>query len=121
VTSNVGLLPVRELGEHLGKSTHLRTADAWSTQGEETVAPPDLLRQVNHGRLAGYRVVYDAQRLAQDPTFLLMGLEKTGGRGGLLNVETELLTPRKPAWARALSTGGRVAKMEFHFGSWCRE
>ncbi len=41
----------------------------------------DLLRQAVHSRLAGYEDVNDAERLAQDPTFRLMGSERICERG----------------------------------------
>ncbi len=37
---------------------------------------PDLLRQSIYSRLAGYADVNDAERLAQDPIFRLIGSEK---------------------------------------------
>jgi hypothetical protein len=57
----------------------------------------DLLRQAVYSRLAGYEDVNDAERLAQDPTFRLMGSERIWERGAALtsrvqSFETELLT-----------------------------
>jgi hypothetical protein len=56
----------------------------------------DLLRQSVYSRLAGYEDVNDAERLSQDPTFRLIGSEKTWDRGAALtsrlqSFETELL------------------------------
>ncbi len=77
VTSDGGLILVCELDErlefgeligrhlidpHRGKSTQFSFAD--------------LLRQSVYSRLAGYEDVNDAERLCQDPTFGLIGLEK---------------------------------------------
>ena len=50
-----------------------------------------------YSRLAGYEDVNDAERLAQDPTFRLMGSERIWERGAALtsrlqSFETELLT-----------------------------
>jgi hypothetical protein len=47
-------------------------------------------------RIAGYEDVYDAERLAQDPAFRLIGSEKTWDRGAALTsrlqaFETEML------------------------------
>jgi len=44
----------------------------------------DLLRQAVYSRLAGYEDVNDAERLAQDPTFRLMGSERIWERGAAL-------------------------------------
>ena len=56
----------------------------------------DLLRQSVYSRLAGYEDVNDAERLSQDPTFRLIGSEKTWDRGAALTsrlqtFETEML------------------------------
>ena len=56
----------------------------------------DLLRQSVYSRLAGYEDVNDAERLSQDPTFRLIGLEKLWDRGAALTsrlqtFETEML------------------------------
>jgi hypothetical protein len=57
----------------------------------------DLLRQSIYSRLAGYADVNDAARLAQDPTFRLIGSRKIWERGAALtsrlqSFETEVLT-----------------------------
>jgi hypothetical protein len=44
----------------------------------------DLLRQSVYSRLAGYEDVNDAKRLAQDPSFRLIGSEKIWDRGAAL-------------------------------------
>ena len=44
----------------------------------------DLLRQSVYSRLAGYEDVNEAERLAQDPTFRLIGSEKNWERGAAL-------------------------------------
>src|ERR1035441_7384217 len=67
------------------------------SRGKNTQLPlPDLLRQSIYSRLAGYEDVNDAERLAQDPTFRLMGSERIWERGAALtsrlqSFETELL------------------------------
>ena len=57
----------------------------------------DLLRQSVYSRIAGYEDVNDAERLSRDPTFRLIGSEKTWERGAALtsrlqSFETEVLT-----------------------------
>ena len=44
----------------------------------------DLLRQSVYSRLAGYEDVNDAEQLSRDPTFRLIGSEKTWDRGAAL-------------------------------------
>ena len=68
ITSDAGLLPIRELDEALGLTD---TADGY-LQGSRTgrnirhhLIP--LIRQSIYSRLAGYDDTNDAQRLAQDP------------------------------------------------------
>ncbi len=68
-----------------------------SRLGKNTQLPlADLFRQSVYGRIAGYEDVNDAERLAQDPTFRLIGSEKTWDRGTALTsrlqtFETEML------------------------------
>jgi len=97
VTSDGGLLLVRELDERLGLS-QLIAEHLTDSRGTNTQLPmADLLRQAVYSRLAGYEDVNDAERLAQDPTFRLMGSERIWERGAALtsrvqSFETELLT-----------------------------
>ena len=98
VTSDAGLILVRELDERLGLraiiTEHLRN----SRQGLNTqFRLPDLLRQSVYSRLAGYEDLNDAVRLAADPTFRLIGSPKRWDRSAALTstlhwFETELLT-----------------------------
>jgi hypothetical protein len=98
VTSDAGLILVRELDERLGLeaiiAAHLRD----SRQGLNTQFPlPDLLRQSIYSRLAGYEDLNDAARLSTDPTFRLIGSPKRWDRSAALTstlhwFETELLT-----------------------------
>jgi hypothetical protein len=71
VTSDGGLILVRELDERLGFGEliahHLRAA----RRGKSTHPLADLCRQSVYSRIAGYEDVNDAERLAQDPTFRL--------------------------------------------------
>src|ERR1017187_8277599 len=97
VTSDGGLLLVRELDERLGLSELIRE-HLTDSRGKNTQLPmADLLRQAVYSRLAGYEDVNDAERLSQDPTFRLMGSERIWERGAALtsrvqSFETELLT-----------------------------
>jgi predicted ribosome quality control (RQC) complex YloA/Tae2 family protein len=72
VTSDSGLLLVRELDERLGLSALIAENILDDRRGKNTQLPlPDLLRQSIYSRLAGYEDVNDAERLSQDPTFRL--------------------------------------------------
>jgi Transposase DDE domain group 1 len=98
VTSDAGLILVRELDEHLGLehliTDHLRD----SRQGLNTqFRLVDLVRQSVYSRLAGYEDLNDAAQLAAGPTFRLIGSAKIWDRGAALTstlhwFETELLT-----------------------------
>jgi hypothetical protein len=97
VTSDGGLLLVRELDERLGLGElidrHLADPRAKNTQ----LPLADLLRQSVYSRLAGYEDVNDAARLSQDPAFRLIGSSKVLERGVALTsrlqtFETEVLT-----------------------------
>ena len=91
VTSDAGLILVRELDERLG---HLHD----SRQGLNTqFRMADLLRQSVYSRLAGYEDLNDAARLSTDPTSRLIGSPKRWDRSAALTstlhwFETELLT-----------------------------
>jgi hypothetical protein len=98
VTSDGGLLLVRELDERLGLSELISEHLTDGRRGKNTQLPlPDLLRQSIYSRLAGYEDVNDAERLAQDPTFRLMGSERIWERGAAL-------TSRLLAGIRTVST-----------------
>ena len=98
ITSDAGLILVRELDERLGLEAiiteHLRDA----RQGLNTQCRlPDLLRQSVYSRLAGYEDLNDAERLSADPTFRLIGSPTRWDRSAALTstlhgFETELLT-----------------------------
>jgi Transposase DDE domain group 1 len=98
VTSDGGLLLVRELDERLGLSALIAENIMDDRRGKNTQLPlPDLLRQSIYSRLAGYEDVNDAERLSQDPTFRLIGSEKIWERGAALPsrlhwFETEVLS-----------------------------
>jgi hypothetical protein len=96
VTSDGGLVLVRELDERLGLS-ELIEQHLTDSRGKNTQLPlADLLRQSVYSRLAGYEDVNDAERLSQDPTLRLIGSEKIWERGAALtsrlqSFETEVL------------------------------
>src|ERR1700737_2488894 len=98
VTSDGGLILVRELDERLGLSALMERHLSDSRRGKNVQLPlSDLLRQSVYSRLAGYADVNDAQRLSQDPTFRLIGSRKICERGAALtsrlqSFETEVLT-----------------------------
>jgi hypothetical protein len=97
VTSDGGLILVRELDERLGFGELIEQHLTDSRREKNTqFAFADLLRQSVYSRLAGYEDLNDAQRLSQDPTFRLIGSEKVWDRGAALTsrlqtFETEML------------------------------
>ena len=97
VTSDGGLILVRELDERLGLGDLIAEHLSDSRRGKNTQLPlADLFRQSVYSRVAGYEDVNDAERLAQDPTFRLIGSEKVWDRGAALTsrlqtFETEML------------------------------
>ena len=97
VTSDGGLVLVRELDERLGFG-ELIARHLADSRGKNAQLPlADLLRQSVYSRLAGYEDLNDAARLSQDPTFRLIGSRKIWERGAALtsrleSFETELLT-----------------------------
>lgn len=96
VTSDGGLILVRELDERLSFSD-LIARHVTDPRGKNAQFPlVDLVRQSVYRRLAGYEDVNDAERLAHDPTFRLIGSEQLWERGAALtsrvhSFETELL------------------------------
>ena len=97
VTSDGGLILVRELDERLGFGELIQQHLTDSRRGKNTQFPlADLLRQSVYSRLAGYEDLNDAERLSHDPTFRLIGSEKIWDRGAALtsrlqSFETEML------------------------------
>ena len=96
VTSNGGLILVRELDERLGFGELVEQHLSDSRANNARLPFADLLRQSVYSRLAGYEDVNDAEQLSRDPTFRLIGSEKIWDRGAALpsrlqTFETELL------------------------------
>jgi hypothetical protein len=94
VTSDGGLILVRELDERLGFGALIEQHLTDSRRGKNTQFPfADLLRQSIYSRLAGYEDLNDAQRLSQDPTFRLIGSEKIWERGAALTSRLQSFEP----------------------------
>jgi hypothetical protein len=97
VTSDGGLILVRELDERLGFGALIDQHLTDSRRGKNTQFPfADLVRQSVYSRLAGYEDLNDAEKLSQDPAFRLIGSEKIWDRGAALTsrlqtFETEML------------------------------
>jgi hypothetical protein len=112
VTSDGGLLLVRELDERLRLSALITENIMADRRGRNTQLPlPDLLRQSIYSRLAGYEDLNDADRLSQDPTFRLIGSEKIWDRGAALPsrlhwFETEVLSRSEPNQSGSAGEGG---------------
>ncbi len=85
VTSDGGLILIRELDERLGLGKLIDEHLTDSRQGSNKKFPfVDLLRQSVYSRLAGYEDLNDAVRVSADPTFRLIGSKKNWDRGAAL-------------------------------------
>jgi len=74
VTSDGGLVLVRELDERLGLAKFIAEHLSDSRRGlNMQFGLADLLRQSVYSRQAGYEDLNDAERLAADPAFRLIG------------------------------------------------
>ena len=97
VTSDGGLILVRELDERLGLGELIDQHLSDSRQGtNKQFTLADLLRQSVYSRLVGYEDLNDAERVSIDPTFRLIGSQKIWDRGAALTstlhgFETEML------------------------------
>lgn len=117
VTSDGGLILVRELDERLGFG-ELIEQHLNDPRGTNTRLPlADLLRQSVYSRLAGYEDMNDAERLSQDPTFRLIGSEKIWERGAALTsrlqtFETEMLAEEENFTGLARINRDLIAKAE---------
>jgi Transposase DDE domain group 1 len=118
VTSDGGLILVRELDERLGLSVLIERHLSDSRRGKNIQLPlADLLRQSIYSRLAGYADVNDAARLSQDPTFRLIGSRKIWERGAALtsrlqSFETEVLTQEENLAGLAALNRELLARVE---------
>jgi hypothetical protein len=78
MTSDGGVIQVRELNERLGLNELVDHHLSDSRQGKNIqLTLTDLLRQSIYRRLAGYEAVNDAARLSQEPTFRLIAARRT--------------------------------------------
>ena len=97
VTSDGGLILIRELDERLGLGKLIEEHLSDSRQGLNKKFPlADLLRQSVYSRLAGYEDLNDAVRVSADPTFRLISSKRNWDRGAALTstlhgFETEML------------------------------
>ena len=120
VTSDSGLIPVRELDDRLGLSAFVEWHLSDSRRGKNVPLPlSDLLRQSIYSRLAGCEDadVNDAARVSQDPAFRLIGSGKIWERGAALtsrlhSFETEVLTQEKNLAGLAALNRELVSKAE---------
>jgi hypothetical protein len=81
VTSDGGLILVRELDERLGLEKLIKEHFRDSRQGlNKQFTLADLLRQSVYSRLADYEDLNDAERLAADQTFRLISSQRISGR-----------------------------------------
>jgi hypothetical protein len=118
ITSDGGLILVRELDERLGFGELIGQHLTDSRRGKNTQLPlADLFRQSIYSRIAGYEDLNDAERLAQDPAFRLIGSEKTWDRGAALTsrlqaFETEMLAEDKNFASLAGMKREMIAKAE---------
>src|SRR6202007_1406671 len=98
MTSDGGLILIRELDERLGLKKLIGEHLSDSRQGlNKQFTLADLLRQPVYSRLAGYEDLNDAERLAVDPTFRLISSPRIWDRGAGLTwtlhwFGTEMLT-----------------------------
>jgi hypothetical protein len=118
ITSDAGLLLVRELDERLGLTRLISDNLTDNRRGKNTQLPlPDLLHQSIYSQLAGYEDLNDAERFSQDPAFRLIGSEKIRDRGAALPsrlhwFETQVLTQSANLSGLAAMSRELVAKAE---------
>ena len=109
VTSDGGLILVRELDERLGFGDLIVQHLTDSRSGKNTQLPlADLLRQSVYSRIAGYEDVNDAERLSQDPTFRLIGSEKIWDRGAALTSRLQTFETQMPGEEENFAGLGRL-------------
>jgi hypothetical protein len=124
VTSDGGLILVRELDERLGFGELIEQHLTDLRRGKNTqFAFADLLRQSAYSRLAGYEDLNDAERLSQDSTFRLIGSEKNWDRGAALtsrlqSFETEMLAEEQNFAGLAALNRALIEKAEAADSGW---
>ena len=118
VTSDGGLILVRELDERLGLGKLIGEYLSDSRKGtNKQFRFADLLRQSVYSRLAGYEDLNDAARVSADPTFRLIGSKKNWDRVGALtsrrqSFEAELLASEENLLGLMAVTRELVAQAE---------
>ena len=117
ITSDGGLILVRELDQRLGLSELIGEHLTDHRAPNSRLPLADLSRQSVYSRLAGYEDVNDAERLWQDPTFRLIGSEKIWERGAALtsrlqSFETELLADEENVAGLAAINRELIGKVE---------
>ena len=117
VTSDDGLILLREVDERLGFGELIEQHLTDSRAKNARLPLADLLRQSVYSRLAGYQDVNDAQRLWRDPTFRPIGSEKVWDRGTamtsrLQSFETEMLGEEENCAGLARLNWALIAKAE---------
>jgi hypothetical protein len=124
VTSDGGLILVRELDERVGFGELIHQHLTDSRRGKNKQFPfANLLRQSVYSRLAGYEDLNDAERLCHDPAFRLIGSEKIWDRGAALpsrlqTFETEMLAKEENFAGLARLNReliGRVEPIDWHY------
>ena len=105
VSSEAGLVAVRELDEALGLSQLAESMLAETRTGrnvQHELAP--LLRQSVYSRLAGYEDTNDAERLAQDPAMRVTAHRQTATGMGTMMV-TDGVSPHRGTAGRPRGCG----------------
>ena len=106
VTSNGGLILVRELDERLGFSERIEEHLTDSRTNNARFSFTDLLRQSVYSRLAGYEDMNDAERPSQAPTRALNSLRRMmrSGRRKFRLIGSEKIWDRDAALTSRLQT-----------------
>ncbi len=117
VTSDGGLVLVRELNERLGFGELIEKYLSGSRADNARFSLADLSRQSVYSRLPGYEDLNDAERVSPDPTFRLIGSEKNWDRGAALTsrlrtFETEMLAEEENFQSSARINRELIAKAE---------
>ena len=116
ITTDAGLLAVRELDEMMGLTDMAGDYIVEGRTGKNIQHQiPGLLRQSVYARLAGYEDVNDQEALARDPAMRAVlgkrALERTAASSGTVSrFETEILTQEQNIDALATLNSGWVSK-----------
>jgi len=116
ITSDAGLLAVRELDEMMGLTDMAADLIVEGRTGKNIQHQiPGLLRQAVYARLAGYEDVNDQESLARDPAMRAVigkrALDRTAASSGTVSrFETEILTQDENIEALAALNSAWVSK-----------